>query len=113
MRVDDSRRFPQRELTLSTLFPRLVAMFGVGMPELLVILVVALVVLGPKRLPEVARTLGKAMAEFRRQTADVMNEFQVQALLDDEPRRDTKPAAQPPAPPSPPPTPAKPDSGNA
>ena len=88
-------------------------MFGVGMPELLVILVVALVVLGPKRLPEVARTLGKAMAEFRRQTADVMNEFQVQALLDDEPRRDTKPAAQPPAPPSPPPTPAKPDSGNA
>jgi Tat protein translocase TatB subunit len=43
-------------------------MFGIGMPELLVIFVVALVVLGPKRLPEVARTLGKAMAEFRRQS---------------------------------------------
>ena len=68
-------------------------MFGVGMPELLVILVVALVVLGPKRLPELARTLGKAMAEFRRQTADIMDEFQAQTMLDDETaRRPAKPA---------------------
>lgn len=66
------------------------------MPELLVILVVALVVLGPKRLPELARTLGKAMAEFRRQTADIMDEFQVQTMLDDDtPRRPAKPAAPP------------------
>ena len=41
-------------------------MFNVGGPEVLVILVVALVVLGPKRLPEAARQVGKAMAEFRR-----------------------------------------------
>lgn len=59
-------------------------MFGIGMPELLVIFVVALVVLGPKRLPEVARSLGKAMAEFRRQSSDIMEELQHQMRPDDE-----------------------------
>jgi len=94
-------------------------MFGIGMPELLVILVVALVVLGPKRLPEVARALGKAMAEFRRQTADVMDEFQVQAMLEEEPpKRPAKPAPAPGATPTATPAatpaaPAKPESGSA
>jgi Tat protein translocase TatB subunit len=50
-------------------------MFGIGMPELAVIIVVALVVLGPKRLPEVARSLGKGLAEFRRLTGDVNKEL--------------------------------------
>jgi Tat protein translocase TatB subunit len=40
-------------------------MFGIGMPEMLMILVVALVVVGPKRLPEMAHTIGKAMAKLR------------------------------------------------
>ena len=46
------------------------------MPELAVIFVVALIVLGPKRLPEVARSLGKGLAEFRRVTGEVNREIE-------------------------------------
>ena len=45
-------------------------MLGIGMQEILIILVVALLVIGPKRLPEVARTLGKGFAEFKKATDD-------------------------------------------
>ena len=45
-------------------------MFGIGMTELLVILAIALIVIGPKKLPELARSLGKGLAEFRRALAD-------------------------------------------
>ena len=79
-------------------------MFGIGMPELLVILVVALVVLGPKRLPELARTLGKAMAEFRRSTTEIMDELQV-TQLDDTRTRRRGPAPQSTVPSTPTPTP--------
>jgi sec-independent protein translocase protein TatA len=49
--------------------------FGIGMTELLVILVVGLLVLGPKRLPELARSLGRGLAEFRRASNDMRREF--------------------------------------
>ncbi len=45
-------------------------MFGMGMSEILVILVIALIVIGPKKLPEIAKSLGKAMGEFKRATND-------------------------------------------
>ncbi len=67
-------------------------MFGVGLPELVVILVIALVVLGPKRLPEVARTLGKAIGEFRRQSAEILEEFQHEVSLEDRERSRRRPA---------------------
>jgi TatA/E family protein of Tat protein translocase len=64
-------------------------MFGIGMPELLVILVVALLVLGPKRLPEVARSLGRGMAEFRRASSELRSSLTI-------PPEETKPAPTPP-----------------
>ena len=48
-------------------------MFGIGLPELVVILAVALIVLGPQRLPEVARMLGRAYAQLRRASEEFQN----------------------------------------
>ena len=48
-------------------------MFGLGLTEIIIILVVALLVVGPKKLPELAKTLGRSMGEFRR-TADDFKE---------------------------------------
>jgi TatA/E family protein of Tat protein translocase len=45
--------------------------FGIGAQELVLILVVALLVFGPKRLPELARTLGRGVAEFRRSSSEL------------------------------------------
>jgi len=62
-------------------------MFGIGMPELAVILVVGLLVLGPKRLPEVARALGKGLAEFRRVTGEVNKELEsARSMIEQEAR---------------------------
>jgi Tat protein translocase TatB subunit len=46
-------------------------MFGIGMPELLLIMALALIVLGPKKIPDLARALGRGLAEFRRATDEL------------------------------------------
>jgi TatA/E family protein of Tat protein translocase len=72
---------------------------------LLVILVVALVVLGPKRLPDVAKALGKGLAEFRKATSDLTDELRSTQTMIEREARDTeravrqRPAAKTPEPP--------------
>src|SRR5262245_35819181 len=52
-------------------------MLGLGMGELLVILVIALIFLGPKRLPDVATSLGKAIRGFRKATRDLGDQLEI------------------------------------
>ena len=52
-------------------------MFGMGMPEILLILAIALIVLGPKKLPEIAKSLGRGIAEFKKATSDFKKNMEV------------------------------------
>ena len=58
-------------------------MFNLGVPELLLILAVALIVFGPRKLPEIGRTLGKALGEFRRATDDLKNSIEREVRLEE------------------------------
>jgi TatA/E family protein of Tat protein translocase len=69
-------------------------MFGLGIQELILILVVALVFIGPKKLPNLARSLGKAMREFRSATDDIKQNFDMDPV-DLDPRTTLKPAKPP------------------
>jgi len=51
-------------------------MFGIGMPELIIIFVIALLVFGPKELPKIGKTIGKAMGEFRRASDELKEGIQ-------------------------------------
>lgn len=59
-------------------------MFGsLGVPELLLIFVVILIVFGPRRIPEIGRTLGKALGEFRKATDDLKSTIEREVRLEE------------------------------
>lgn len=60
-------------------------MFGpLGVPELIFIFVLALLIFGPRRLPELGKTLGRAMGEFRRATSDLKSSFDTELALEED-----------------------------
>ncbi|MBN1938960.1 MAG: TatA/E family twin arginine-targeting protein translocase [Candidatus Aminicenantes bacterium] len=59
-------------------------MFGnIGLPELMIIMILALLVFGPKKLPEIGRTIGKAVREFKKSTDEIKDKFEEQIRVDE------------------------------
>jgi sec-independent protein translocase protein TatA len=60
-------------------------MFGsIGMPELIVIFVIALIIFGPRKLPELGRSLGRSLGEFKRASNDLRNSLEEEVRLDEQ-----------------------------
>ena len=60
-------------------------MFGsIGMPELLIIMVIALIIFGPRKLPELGRSLGRSLSEFKRASNELKNTLDEEIRLEDE-----------------------------
>jgi sec-independent protein translocase protein TatA len=80
-------------------------MFGsIGMPELIIILVIALIIFGPRKLPELGRSLGKSIGEFKRASNELRSTLEEEIRVEEQRERaSTAPAPTPPSPTPPPP----------
>ena len=63
-------------------------MFGIGFQELIIIAVIALLIVGPKKLPDLAKTLGKGFSEFRKATDGITDDLKQTMQSDDKPKND-------------------------
>jgi len=79
-------------------------MFGsIGMPELVIILVIALIIFGPRKLPELGRSLGKSIGEFRRASNELRSTLEEEIRVEDQKTAATKSASAADVPYAPPP----------
>ncbi|MCD6570611.1 MAG: twin-arginine translocase TatA/TatE family subunit [Deltaproteobacteria bacterium] len=70
-------------------------MFGIGTQELLLILILALIIIGPKKLPDLAKTLGKVFGEFQRATRDLKEQIDITSdIKDTNPNKTTSDTTQ-------------------
>lgn len=57
-------------------------MFGIGMPEAILILILALIIIGPKKLPDIGKALGKGIREFNKSVAELKEEINMTEIQD-------------------------------
>ena len=73
-------------------------MWNIGMPEMLIILVLALIIFGPRKLPELGSSLGKSLGEFKRASNELRNTLDEEIRVEEQ--RSAQQAAKAPAPPA-------------